>query len=54
MEPPEPSYPATQNHGYPNETEAQEDNFKSKLIDMTEAFKEEMDKSLKEIQESTN
>ena len=45
----EPSYPATTNPGYPNETEAQEDD----LIRMIEAFKEEMNKFLKEIKENT-
>ena len=47
MIPPKPSYLATTNPGYPNETEAQEDNLKSNLIKMLEAFKEDMNKSLK-------
>jgi hypothetical protein len=40
--------------GYPNTTKAQEDNLKFKLIKMIEAYNEEMNKSLKEIQEKTN
>jgi hypothetical protein len=39
--------------GYPNTTEAQENGLKSNRIRMAEAFKEEMNKSLKEIQENT-
>ena len=46
----EPSYPATTNPGYPNETEAQEESLKSSSIKMIEAFKEDMNKILKEIQ----
>lgn len=36
-----------------NETEAQEEDLKSNLINIIEVFKEDMDKSLKEIQENT-
>jgi hypothetical protein len=49
MAPPEPSYLATINPGYPHETEAQEENLKSNLIKMIEAFKEDMNESLKKI-----
>ena len=35
----EPSYPATTNPGYPNETEAQGEDLKTNLIRMREAFK---------------
>jgi hypothetical protein len=52
MSPPESHYPATTNPGYSNETEAQED-LKSILIKMVEPFKEDMNKSLKEIQKNT-
>ena len=52
MAPSEPSYPTT-NHGFPNETEAQEEDLKSNLIKMIEAFREDMNKSLKEIQKNT-
>jgi predicted phage gp36 major capsid-like protein len=52
MAPPEPRYPMTASPGYLNRTEAQDD-LESNLIKMTEAFKEEMNKSLKDIQETT-
>ena len=42
-------FPATTNPRYPNETEAQEENLKSNLIKMIEAFKEDMNESLKKI-----
>lgn len=45
--------PPTASPGYPNTTQAQENDLKSNLIKMTEAFKEQMNKSLKEIQENT-
>jgi hypothetical protein len=35
MAPPESSYPATTNPGYPNETEPQEEDLKSKLLKRT-------------------
>jgi hypothetical protein len=47
---PEPSYPTTASLGYSNTTKAQENDLKSKVIRMVEAFKEETNKSLKEIQ----
>ena len=53
MTPPEPSYPVIINPGYSNETEAQEEDFKSNPIKMIEAFKADMNKSFKEIQENT-
>ena len=49
----EHSYPTTASPGYPSTAEAQENDLKSNLIKMIEAFKEEMNKSLKEIQENT-
>ena len=50
MAPPELSCAATTNPVYPKETETQEEDLKSSLIKI-EAFKEDMNKSLKEIQE---
>ena len=47
------SYPSTTNPGYSNETEAQEEDFKFNLIKLIRAFKEEMNKFLKEIHENT-
>jgi hypothetical protein len=52
MAPPEPSYPATTNPEYPNETEAQEVDLKFSLIRMIETFKEDINKSLKKVQEN--
>lgn len=40
MAPPEPSYPATESPGYPNETEAQEDNLQSGLTKLNKSIKE--------------
>jgi hypothetical protein len=40
---PEPNYPATTNPGYPNDTEAQEEDLKATLLKI-EAFKEDMNK----------
>jgi hypothetical protein len=40
--PPESSYPATTNPGYPSETEAQKEKLKSQLIKMIESFKYDM------------
>ena len=54
MPPLEPSSPTTANPGYPNENEAQENGLKFNFIKMIEAFKEEMNKSLKEIHENTS
>lgn len=47
------SYPSTTNPGYPNETEAQEEDFKFNLMKLIKAFKEDMNKFLKEIHENT-
>ena len=52
MTPSEHSYPTTASPGYPNTTEAQENDLKSNLIKMTEAFKEMMNKSLKALKEN--
>jgi predicted double-glycine peptidase len=49
----EHSYPTTTSPGYPNTTEAQENDLKSNLIKMIEAIKEEINKSLEKIQENT-
>jgi hypothetical protein len=49
MAPPELSCAATTNPVYPKETETQEEDLKSSLIKI-EAFKEDMNKSHKEIQ----
>ena len=52
MTPSEHSYPFTSSPGYPNTTKAQENGLKVNLIKIIEAFKEEMNKSLKEIKEN--
>ena len=52
MAPAEPSYPATTNPGYLNETETQEEDLKSNLTKMIEGFKEDMTKSTNEIQDN--
>lgn len=52
MAPPECSYAATTNPEYPNETEAQEVDLKFSLIRMIETFKEDINKSLKKVQEN--
>jgi hypothetical protein len=52
MIPSEHSSSATASAGYPNTIKAQENDLKSSLIKMLKAFKEEMDKSIKEIQEN--
>jgi len=46
------NYPTTASHRCPNTTEAQEDDLKYNLIKMIETFKEEINKSIKEIQEN--
>jgi hypothetical protein len=46
MSPPEPSYPTTASPMYPNTHEEQENDLKSNLIKMAEAFKEDIKKSL--------
>jgi hypothetical protein len=43
-----PELHATTNSGFPNETGGQEEDLKSSLIMMIEAFKEDMNKSLEE------
>ena len=53
MTPLEPSYPTTASPGYFSIVEAQENDFKSNLVKVIDAFKEEMNKSFKEIQENT-
>ena len=47
MAPPELSYPTTASPGYPNPVKALEDDLKSNLVKGIEAFKEDMNKSLK-------
>jgi hypothetical protein len=39
--------------GYPNKTKAQENDLKCNLMKIIEAFRDEMNKSLKETQENT-
>ena len=46
----EHSYPTTASPGYSTRTEVQDNDAKLILVKMTEAFKEETNKSLKEIQ----
>lgn len=53
MTPIKHSYPTTVNPGYPKTTKIQENNFNSNLTKMIEAFEEEMNRSLKEIQENS-
>jgi hypothetical protein len=52
MAPPESRYPTTTILGCPNIHEAQENYLKSNLMKMIEVFKEETNKSYKEIQEN--
>jgi hypothetical protein len=49
MTPSKHSYPTTASLRYPNTAEAQENDIKSNLIKMIEAFKDEINKPLKEI-----
>lgn len=49
MAPPEHSYTTTASPGYPNTTEAEENDVKANLIKIIETFKEEMNKSRNEI-----
>ena len=51
---PEPSHPTTASPGYSNTGEARENNLKTNFMEMREVFKEEMNKSLKAIQENIN
>jgi hypothetical protein len=53
MAPSEPSFPTARSPAYPNTLVEQDYNLKLLLIKMREAFKEEMNKSLKEVQENT-
>jgi len=53
MAQPEPNYPTTGSPAYPSTAKAQEDDFKYNLINTIEVFKEEINKSLKEIQDNT-
>jgi hypothetical protein len=50
MTPSEYSYPTIASPGYPNTSESQGNDLKFSLIKMIEVFKEEMNKSLEEIQ----
>jgi hypothetical protein len=51
MAPPENSYLATLSPVYPNTPESQENAIKSNLIKIIEPFKEEVNKSLKNLEE---
>ena len=53
MMPLEYSFPTKASSRYPNTTKAQENDHKSDHIKMLEVFKEETNKSIKEIQENT-
>ena len=50
---PQLRYSTIASSGYPNTIKAQENDLKSNLMNMIDAFKEEINKCLKEIQEST-
>lgn len=52
MAPSEPSYSTTTSPGYSNIFETQENDIKFNLVKMIEAFKEEVNISLKETQEN--
>ena len=54
MPPPEPSYPTAANSECSSTVEAQENQLKTNFMKMIEVFKEDMNKSLKEIQENRN
>ena len=49
----EPNYPTVACPDYYNTTEIQENDLQQNLIKMIEAFKDKINKSLKEIQENT-
>ena len=49
----EPNFPTTASPGYPNTPKKQDSDLKSHLMKMIEAFKEDINNSLKEIQENT-
>lgn len=53
MAPSEHSYTTATSPGYPNKTEAQENELKCNLTKLIGTFKEEINKFLKEIQENT-
>ena len=53
MVPSEPSSPTTASPGNPNTPEKQDSDLKSDLMKVIEAFKEDINNSLKEIQENT-
>lgn len=52
LTPPGWSYPATGSYGHTNTAEEQENGLEVRLVKMIDAFKEERNKSLKEIQEN--
>ena len=52
MAPTEHSYPTVASSGFSNTAEAQEGDLKFNFIKMSEAVREEMNKSIKEIQEN--
>ena len=54
MAPSEPSSPTTASPGYPNTLEEQDYDLNSHLMEMIEAFKEDINNSPKEIQENTS
>lgn len=49
---PEPSSPTTASLGYPNMPERHDSNLKSNLMKMVKTFQEDINNSLKEIQEN--
>lgn len=49
-----PTYPVTENTGYLNKNEAQEDGSKYNVIKIVEVFEEEMHISFKELQQITS
>ena len=51
MSQPGPSYPVQTNPGFPNKMEVQEEDFQFNFTNIIVAFKKDMNKSLKEIQE---
>ena len=51
--PPEPTYPAIASPEYSNPVKALEDDLKSNLVKIIEAFKKEMNESLNEIEYNT-
>jgi hypothetical protein len=53
MSPSEPSSPTTMNSRFRNEFEAQEEDLKSNLIRIIVAFKEDINRSLKETHQNT-